>query len=317
MRSELAAHRSFSRRASQWLSSLAVCTLLAGNAAAQVQVTSLEGTASTAGSPLALHAELADGLPVEVSTRGRCTLLLAQRTLVQLCGRTKATFVGVRGGNAGEIDLYAGDLKVVALARADAGALEIRTPSARVVLLGSGTHVSVSAKSGDTVVSALVSPVGVSVPTGADTEGGEAELRQVKVAPGQQLTVRRGEAPEETRAVSHDSLVRINACAKTGSDFAAALRADRALLAAALPAVSAGDGGVVAAPASDLQDIVREDFPAGGLPLVGTATPSALVTELNKRGMDEEVCDPITCNPVYQLDPPGRCGVPPERGCIP
>jgi hypothetical protein len=308
MRSERDQARSVTRWAALWAGSLAGCALLAGDTAAQVQVTSLEGTASVAGSPLSLHAEVGEDLPLELATGGRSTLLLADQALVQICGGAKASFAGAGNGSPGAIELRAGELTLVALARPGDGALEVHTPSASIALLGAGTHISVAPGSGDTVVSALESPLRVS---------GRDSSRAVAVDAGQQLTLRRGETPGDPRAVSRESLAHSSACFGEGTDFGAALRADRAILVSALPAVGANSGGAIETPASDLQEIVRADFPPDGLPLEGAGTPSALVTELNKRGMDEEVCDPITCNPVYQLDPPGPCGVPPEKGCIP
>jgi hypothetical protein len=120
--------------------------------------------------------------------------------------------------------------------------------------------------------------------------------------------------------VTRESLQHGKACLGDRADLSATLRASRAMLAAGLPVVRTSAGAVDATPTppvNDLLDIIRADVPADGLPLQASTAPSALVTELSKRGMDERVCDPITCNPVYQLDPPGSCGVPPERGCLP
>ncbi len=296
----------------RWLVGFAACALLASSARAEtVQVTSLEGTARVAGNPLSLHARLAVEELLEVETDGRCTLLVDDRALVQICGRSRASFPRPGRASPRTIELTFGELSVVALSDPD-DTLHVRTPVADISLVGIGTHVRVAAGSGETVVSTLENPLRVA------TRGGAIGVR---VGVLRQLTLRAGEDPGEPRPISRAALARSTACPTGTSGFAAALRADRVMLAAGLPGVGARGsvGSPVASPVvSDLQEIVRSDFPSDGLPLEGVAgTPSSLVTELSKLGMDEEVCDPITCNPVYKVDPPGPCGVPPERGCIP
>lgn len=296
------------RAAARWAWLLAGCALMASDAGAQVQVTSQSGAVRLAGGPLALHAEVSEGKPLEVGTDGRCTLLMDDRALVRLCGGARATFEAV--GSPGTIDLREGALTLVALDRPVDGPLVVYTPAARIDVLGAGAQISVEPGNGTTVVSALESPVRVS-----RADGSQAPIAgTLMVEAGQQLTLRPGEAPGAPHPVSRESLA---ACLGDGSEFGAALRAERAILAAALPAVSAGDARPGDRPVSDLRKIVRADFPTEGLPLEAPSAPSALVIELSKLGMDEEVCDPITCNPVYKVAPPGPCGVPPERGCIP
>jgi hypothetical protein len=290
---------------------LAGCALLANEAAAQVQVTSLAGVARVGSTPLALHALVPEGRPLAVETGGRCSLLLASRNLVRICGHAEASVTAAGSNRPGEIELREGALVVVALARSQEGAFRIHTPATTIFLQGSGAHVSVAPGSGETVVSALESPVRLS-----QRDGSDAMLLEA----GWQQTLRPGEDPAEPRVVARESLQRGKACLGDRADLSATLRASRAMLAAGLPMVITSPGAVDATPTppvNDLLDIIRADVPADGLPLQASTAPSALVTELSKRGMDVEVCDPITCNPVYQLDPPGSCGVPPERGCIP
>ncbi len=307
--------RSRRRAAARWAWLLAGCALMASDAGAQVQVTSRSGAVRLAGGPLALHADVTEGQLLEVGTGGRCTLLMDDRALVRLCGDARATFEAM--GSPGTIDLREGALTLVALDRPVDGPLVVYTPAARIEVLGAGAHISVEPGSGATIVSALESPVRVSRDGGSQAPiAGTPGLGTLAVESGQQLTLRPGEAPGAPHPVSRESLA---PCLGDGSEFGAALRADRAILAAALPAVSAGSGEARPGdrPVSDLRKIVREDFPPEGLPLEAPSAPSALVIELSKLGMDEEVCDPITCNPVYKVAPPGPCGVPPERGCIP
>jgi hypothetical protein len=286
------------------------CALLAGGAAAQVQVTSLQGIATAAGSPVSLHAVVAENQPLEVAQAGGCSLLLADRALVQLCGGAKASFAGVGKGGPGSIELSAGELKTIAVARTGDAPLEVHTPTASIALRSAAAHISVAPDSGDTIVSALVSQLSVSRRDGSRTSA-------VVVNAGQQLTLRRGQAPGDPSAISRETLARSGGCPSHNTYFSAAVRAERAILATTVAAVSAGPGKAATLPMSDLQEIVKADFPPHGLPLEDPTTPSALITELSKTGLDEEVCDPITCNPVYQLDPPGPCGVPPQTGCIP
>jgi len=132
---------------------------------------------------------------------------------------------------------------------------------------------------------------------------------------GQQLILRRGQEPIDLQAAIRESGTLDSTCTNDGTEFNASLRAERKILVAGVPPVSAGPEDATLHPTSDLQQNVGADFPKDGLPLEDPSTPSALVTELGKRGMDEEICDPITCNPAYRLDQPGVCGVPPIRPC--
>ena len=279
------------------------CVLLTGSAAAQVHVTSLQGMATAGGRPLSLHSEVGEHATVEVPEGARCSLLVADRALVQICGDSRASFSETRNGGGGSIELNRGELKAIA---PDDAAVSVRTPTASVVLRGAGAHISVAPGSGDTVISALDGQVSVSR---------RYETDATLVNAGQQLTLQRNQPPAGPRAVSRESLARDSACVNDDTRYSAALHAERAILSGAVPAFSAGLGDTTGHRTSDLQQIVKADFPADGLPLDNSATPSALVVELGKRGTDEEICDPITCNPVYRLDPPGPCGVPPVRPC--
>jgi len=279
------------------------CVLLTSGASAQVQVTSLQGTATAAGSPLSLHSEVGENLPLEVPDGARCSLLVADRALVQICGAALASFSETRSGGAASIELNLGELKAIA---PDDASITVRTPTASVVLRSAGVHISVAPNSGDTVVSALEGQVSVSRRDETDT---------TLVNAGQQLILQRGQVAEDLRSVSRESLARNSACVNDRTQYPTALRAEQTILIGGAPAVSAGPGNATGHVISDLQQIVKADFPADGLPLADSASPSTLIAELGKRGMDEEICDPITCNPVYRLAPPGPCGIPPVRPC--
>jgi hypothetical protein len=279
--------------------------LLAGSAIAQVQVTSLQGTATAAGIPISLHSEVGDNLPLEVPAGARCSLLLADRALAQICGVARVSFSRTRSDGTTSVDLDMGELKVIA---PDDAPVSVRTPTASVALRGAGALISVAPDSGNTVVSALDGQLSVS-------RQDETELTLVNA--GQQLILDRGQAPGDLRTVSRESLARNSACVNDGTRYGAALRAERAILIGGAVAVSAGPDDTAGHLTSDLRQIVKADMPAGGLPLEDSAAPSTLVAELSKRGLDEEICDPITCNPVFQLDKPPPCGIPAVRPCTP
>lgn len=279
--------------------------VLAGSAVAQVQVTSLQGKATAGGRPLSLHSEVGESLPLDVPVGARCSLLLADRTLVQICGAARARFSETRNDGTSSVELNVGELKVIA---PDDARVSVRTPTASVALRGAGALISVAPDSGNTIISVLDGQLSVS-------RQYETELTLVNA--GQQLILERGQAPGALRAVSRESLARDSACVNDDTRNGAALRADRAILIGGAVAVSAGPDDATAHLTSDLLQIVKADIPADGLPLEDSSTPSALVAELSKRGLDEEICDPITCNPVFQLDKPGPCGVPPVRPCTP
>jgi len=277
------------------------CFLLAGNAVAQVHLTSLEGPVTQGGKLLSLHAAVDENRQIEVPAGARCSLLLADQTLAQVCGVALASFSETESGDT--VELGVGELKVIA---PDDAPVSVHTPSVSIVLRGAGAHISVAPGGSETVVSALDGKLSV---TRRD------ELDATLVNAGQQLIVERGQALGDLRDVSRESLARNSLCLNDDTRYRAALRAERAILIGGAPAVSAGADAAIAHPASDLEQIVSADVPVDGLPLEDSATPSALVTELGKRGMDEEICDPINCNPVYQLPAPPPCGVPPVRPC--
>jgi hypothetical protein len=280
------------------------CVLLTGGAVAQVHVTSLQGTMTAAGRPLSMHSEVGENQRLDVPIGARGSLLVADRALVQICGAARASFSETRNHGTAKIQLNLGELKVIA---PDDASVSVQTPTASVMLRGAGAHISVAPNSGDTVVSALDGQVSVSRRNETDT---------TLVNAGQQLILQRGQAaPGDLRSVSRESLARNSACVNDDTQYPTALRADRTILIGGAPAVSAGAGNATGQVPSDLQQIVSADFPPDGLPLDASATPSALVNELGRRGVDEEICDPITCNPVYRLDPRDPCGVLTGRHC--
>ena len=72
------------------------CVLLTGSAVAQVHVTSLQGTATAGGRPLSLHSEVGEHATLEVPIGARCSLLVADHALVQICGDARASFSEVK-----------------------------------------------------------------------------------------------------------------------------------------------------------------------------------------------------------------------------
>jgi hypothetical protein len=281
------------------------CVLLAGSAVAQVQVTSLQGTATVAGRPLSLHSKVGENRPLEVPVGARCSLLLASRALAQVCGLARASFSTPRNDVTSTVDLDMGELRVIA---PDNAPVSVRTPTAYVAVRGAGALISVAPDSGNTIVSALDGQLSVSR---------QDETDPMLVNAGQQLILERGQPPGNLRVVSRESLARDSVCVNDLTRSRAALRAERAILFGGAVAVRAGPHGTAGHLTGDLRQIVKADIPADGLPLEDSAAPSALVAELSKRGLDEEICDPITCNPVFQLDKPGPCGNPPVRPCTP
>ena len=142
------------------------------------------------------------------------------------------------------------------------------------------------------------------------------------VTAGQQLSLRRGQAPGDLRAVSRETLARSSACADDSTYYSAAVRAERAILATAPPAVSAAHGEATGLPTTDLRQIVSADFPPHGLPLEELTTPSALITELTKcgEGASERPSSVYTIAPSSTVcpDPPYSSGmVSPSRSSSP
>jgi len=277
--------------------------LLASSAIAQVQVTSLQGRVTTDNHRVALHSELGDRT-LEVAANARCSLLIGDQILVRICGIAVAKFSDAEDGRPGSVELSKGQLR--AMAHYDEIPFTIVTPTAHVIVRGATAHVSVAPDTGDTSITALDGRLRVS---------SRDESNVVNLNAGQQLVLRRGAEPTNLGAAIRESRALDSPCLNDGAEFEASLLAERKILVARLPPVGAGPDDATVHPVSDLQQIVSADFPKDGLPLEDSSTPSALVTELGKRGMDEEICDPITCNPAYRLEQPGACGIPPIKPC--
>jgi hypothetical protein len=285
---------------------MTICsTLLAGSAIAQVQVTSLQGRVTADDRRVALHSELGDKT-LEVAADARCSLLLGDQVLVRICGIAVAKFSYAEDSRPGSVELSHGELK--AMAYYDDAPFSIVTPTAHVVVRGATAHVSVAPDTGDTSVTALDGRLRVS---------GRDQTSAVDLNAGQQLVLRRGQKSTNLDAAIRESRALDSPCVNDAAEFNASLRAERQILVDRLPPVGARPGNAAVHPVSDLEQIVSADIPEDGLPLEDSSAPSALVTELGKRGMDEEICDPITCNPAYRTEQPGVCGVPPVRPCIP
>jgi len=283
---------------------MTMCSIfLASSAIAQVQVTSLQGRVTTDDRSVALHSELA-GRTLEVAANARCSLLVGDQILVRICGIAVAKFSDTEDGRPGSVELSKGELQ--AMVHYDEIPFTIVTPTARVIVRGATAHVSVAPDTGDTTITALDGRLRVS---SRDQSNG------VNLNAGQQLVVRRGAKLTDLGAAIRASRSLDSPCVNDGAEFEASLLAERKILVAQLPPVGAGPDDATVHPVSDLQQIVSADFPKDGLPLEESSAPSALVSELSKRGMDEEICDPITCNPVYRLEQPGVCGIPPIRPC--
>jgi len=287
-------------RGSAGLAAAAALLLGAAGAGAQVRVTHLEGPAIATGEVLSLHSELAPGESVEVSRDGLATLLLDTDALVRLCEGGRARFAG-----PARVELEHGALGAVVDTESGPGRLRIDTPAARIETLGTELHVRVTQESGATLVSSLAGRTRVSPRAG---DGGPMVLES-----GQQVTVEPGRGAGAPRRFERDALALTSGCLRSGVDR------DRAL--ARIPAPAAPGGAPEAPPARrvppELAPVVAADLPTETLPLGAAATPSALISELNKGGLEEETCDPITCNPVYEVAPPQPCGDPPTTGCIP
>jgi ferric-dicitrate binding protein FerR (iron transport regulator) len=281
---------------------------LAGPAAAVVTVTSAEGDTASAGEPLAMHRQLGAGDVVETEDEGRCSMLLAEDAVLQLCHGAKLRFgpEGPRGPSV--LELTKGELKATVGARPPEDPLEIHTPVAIATILGTVVHVSVDPVTGETVITSLENRIRV--------VNVDAPDEPVVIATGEQVTVRRGRIPGAVRRADPRELARHSDCLDDGAfrKLAAALErsahADDLLeevaamdVPEALPAVAAGPGL----------------FPTAGLggPEIAVENVCFPGSPDCNEGFMSGACVGPACNLVGPPGGPGPCGSVPGDQCLP
>ncbi|MCG8588560.1 MAG: FecR family protein [Proteobacteria bacterium] len=257
-------------------------------------VTAVEG-ATVGGEPLAMHGRVADGQTIETAADGRCSMLLAEEAVLQVCNRASLQFDTRTASGASVLSLERGELKATVGKRESDRPLEIHTPVAIASLLGTIVHVWVDPETGVTTITSLESRVAVEN-ADPDVEG------RLVLEPGDQATVHPGESPRAVASEEVASLAKLSECLDDEDFRQLALRADKQRRSKDL-----------------LGQIAAMDVPDG---LPGVGSPMDPMFDVVKAGRTGgrpdvvDVCFPTGCDPSVQTGGGGG-GMEPGRGDIP
>ena len=168
-------------------------------------VTSVIGDTRANDAPLAGGAAVGEQEHVATGEDGKCSMLVDDDIVIQLCERTKLT---LRRNSDGSriIQVDAGRAHVIAAPRLAQERIEIHTPAAIAVLLGTIVHVTVDAATGDSTITSTHRAVRVR----SSSERVEGETTLI---PSQQITVRRGAPPPgDPEELAPKQLTKLTSC---------------------------------------------------------------------------------------------------------
>lgn len=251
---------------------VAAATTTSGDTAAVATVTSVAGSA-TAGAGargLALRSAVARDEAIETEADGKLSLLVGGDAAVDLCGDTRLAFED--RGKADVVRVESGELRAFVAPRAADARLEIHTPAAVAVILGTIVHTSVDPLTGSTRFVSRDNPVRVqsAIP---GVQG------QTTICCGEEVTVEKGAKPSAKRKLDAKQLAALGGCFEGLADAAAA--SDR-----------------VAAERSALDRMAEADAAKAPLPAVGSADmPEAPIDPVNPG----DVCYPPDCGETDRL----------------
>ena len=187
-------HSAAIRRSTGLAAAIALCGGL-GLAAVTVragedpgQVTSVIGDTRANDAQLAGGASVGERERVATGEDGKCSMLVDGNIVIQLCERTKLVLRDDPEQDRRIIQIDAGSAHVVAAPRLAEEHVEIHTPAAIAVLLGTIVHVTVDAATGDSTITSTHSAVRV-------RSANERFDQETTLHPAQQITVRRGAPP--------------------------------------------------------------------------------------------------------------------------
>lgn len=152
------------------------------------QVTSVIGDTRASDAQLAGGGAVAEQERVATGEDGKCSMLVDDDIVLQLCERTKLVLRSDSEQSRRIIQVDAGSVHVIAAPRLAEERVEIHTPAAIAVLLGTIVHVIVDAATGDSTITSMHSAVRV-------RSASERFDQETTLNPAQQITVRSGEPP--------------------------------------------------------------------------------------------------------------------------
>lgn len=319
---------SLTRTSTTLLASVAL-SVAALPAAASLKVTSVDGQATSGGDAVAQHGAVPDGETVETVDSGKCSLMLKDDAVLQLCNRAA---VSSRPSEAGGsiLDVSRGEMKATVGPQDPSAPLEIHTPAAVATILGTVVHVAVDPDTGDTLITSIDNRIRVTGVGGSD--------EAVVIDSGQQVLIKKGANPGTPRLLDRAAMADLSECLNDDDYRFAAIAAERAAWASSLLAtVTAMD-----VPADSLPGVASTGAVASLFGMLGVATDdlsqdvcfasqsacdnrlnSSLPVEPNElndlvgSGADNLGCSGAACNLGGSVDLPNPCAGVPGDQCQP
>ncbi len=174
----------------------AMCALLIGiigapSALADIRaiVTSVDGDAKSGQASVQLHSPGALESPLVTDDDASCSVLIDRETVVQFCGRTSMRIVDDKSRDITIVRIDEGSTRTTAAPRGLDNPLEIHTPIAVAVIVGTVITTTVDPLTGDTTFEVEEGSIRVRATESADSS-------MVTVEAGESVTIRRGQQPE-------------------------------------------------------------------------------------------------------------------------
>jgi hypothetical protein len=275
-------HSAAIRRSTGLAAALALCGGLGlAGAAARAgedpgQVTSVIGDTRAGGTQLAGGASIGEREHVATGEGGKCSMLVDDDVVVQLCERTKLVLRSDPGQGRRILQVDAGSVHVIAAPRLAQERVEIHTPAAIAILLGTIVHVAVDPDTGDSTITSTESAVRV-------RSASERFDQETTLNPAQQITVRSGAPPPaQPQRLGRRQLAQLDICI---ADLREA-------------ALEGGRGDLVD---DTITRMAEAEVPRGGLPGLGRPAPDRQTPrpEDPLPGDDpndlENLCNPLEC----------------------
>jgi hypothetical protein len=261
------------------LTAVILLLLIAAPATAGVTVTAVDGPAVAGEDELAIHGSLSAGDTVETREDGRCSMLLAEDAVIQICNRASLRLreEGTRGPRV--LELSRGDLKANVAPRPTDEPLEIHTPVAIATILGTVVHVSVDPETGETTITSVENRVRVASALAPDEAA-------VVLNSGEQVVVAPRRIPGPVRGIDREAMLGLSECLDDDDFRHAAIAAERRARGKAL-----------------LNQIAAMDIPEAGLPGVASPGPVTDFSLLDQGTSHDEICSPALsgCDDRFKL----------------
>lgn len=155
----------------------------------QAIVTSVDGNAKSGQTPVQLHSPVSLGSALVTDDDASCSVLIDRATVVQFCGRTSIRIVEDKARDITIVQIDEGSTRTTVAPRGLDNPLEIHTPIAVAVIVGTVITTTVEAITGDTTFEVAEGSIRVRSTDSADSS-------MVTVEAGESVTIRRGQPPE-------------------------------------------------------------------------------------------------------------------------